>query len=89
MSPTLNILFISVQMSLNNAFMNISEVEKRISHRETSYALSPRMLRKITYGSLQNIVRTQEQERKGVVEVIDLTGDSDSVRFLSLVLLVS
>ncbi|KAM3180913.1 hypothetical protein ACTXT7_015389, partial [Hymenolepis weldensis] len=55
------------------------EVEKRISHRETSYALSPRMLRKITYGSLQNIVKAQEQERKGVVEVIDLTGDSDSM----------
>ncbi|VDL61359.1 unnamed protein product [Hymenolepis diminuta] len=55
------------------------EVEKQISHRETSYALSPRMLRKITYGSLQNIFRTQEQERKGVVEVIDITGDSDSL----------
>ncbi|VDO08339.1 unnamed protein product [Rodentolepis nana] len=37
------------------------------------------MLRKITYGSLQNIVRAQELERKGAIEVNDLLGDSDSL----------
>ncbi|KAM7541573.1 hypothetical protein Aperf_G00000026272 [Anoplocephala perfoliata] len=53
-----------------------SETEKRISHQETSYALSPRMLRKITYGSLQNFVQAQEQESKSSAEVIDLTKDN-------------
>ncbi|KAL5962336.1 hypothetical protein TSMEX_009949 [Taenia solium] len=53
-----------------------TDAERRALHRGTSYTLTPETLRKLTYGSLQNIVGAQEKERKCFNEGIDFIDEN-------------